>query len=151
MSIQSSGQSRSQCHWERSGFHCGLIVCRMACLEGIQHAICLCPGPDDVRLVNGSNRCAGTVQMFYDGQWTTVGSDVWSLTEAAVVCRQLGCGSAVASAKTESETALGLRVSCKGFESALRECHAANSLTGTTLGRVMCSGNLAKNVIRGTV
>ncbi|XP_036439713.1 deleted in malignant brain tumors 1 protein-like [Colossoma macropomum] len=84
-----------------------------------------CSGPDDVRLVDGSSRCAGTLEMFRSGEWRGVTADRWSMKEAAVVCRQLDCGSAVKSTMSVpggDETRWGFHIACKGSESAVKEC-----------------------------
>ncbi len=47
----------------------------------------------DLRLTGfESSRLAGTVEMHYSGQWNTICNDLFTLREAAVVCRQLGLG-----------------------------------------------------------
>ncbi|KAL6467292.1 hypothetical protein MHYP_G00250960 [Metynnis hypsauchen] len=84
-----------------------------------------CSGPDDVRLVGGSSRCAGTLEMFHSGVWRGVTADRWSMREATVVCRQLGCGSAVKSTTSVSggdESGWGFHIACFGSESAVKEC-----------------------------
>lgn len=92
--------------------------------------------PDDVRLVGGGSRCAGGVERYDQGEWRTVGARDWE-DVAAVVCRQLGCGSTVS--VTPGNTSKWSLVSCSGSESSLRKCWRSYYLyPGFT---VICSGN----------
>uniref|UniRef100_K7FIT9 Soluble scavenger receptor cysteine-rich domain-containing protein SSC5D n=1 Tax=Pelodiscus sinensis TaxID=13735 RepID=K7FIT9_PELSI len=87
------------------------------------------PGEIPLRLANGSSRCAGRVEVLHDQQWGTVCDDSWDLTDAGVVCRQLGCGTALSAPGGArfgrgSERIWLDEVNCKGTEAALSECTA---------------------------
>uniref|UniRef100_A0A8C7HH75 SRCR domain-containing protein n=1 Tax=Oncorhynchus kisutch TaxID=8019 RepID=A0A8C7HH75_ONCKI len=113
------------------------------CLPG--NAVGLtCSEPDDVRLVGGGSRCAGGVERYDQGEWRIVGSTSGLKAVAAVVCRQLGCGSTVS--ELLGNTTRGIRVSCSGFESSLRECSRSYYLRpGLT---VICSAELSPDDVR---
>ncbi|XP_032297005.1 deleted in malignant brain tumors 1 protein-like isoform X3 [Coturnix japonica] len=103
----------------------------------------------DLRLVNGSDKCSGRLEVFHDQRWGTVCADGWGLAEAYVVCRQLGCGTAH-SASSSSQFGEGPRliwvdaVECTGMERALFECKVklwgAQSCKSKGYASVVCSG-----------
>eukprot|EP00062_Callorhinchus_milii_P025079 gi/632985667/ref/XP_007909811.1/ PREDICTED: deleted in malignant brain tumors 1 protein-like [Callorhinchus milii] len=80
-----------------------------------------------IRLMDGGSSCAGRVEIYYNATWGTVCDDSWGSLEADVVCKQLGCGSAVdaifaAPCGSASGQVWLDEVRCSGKESALWEC-----------------------------
>ncbi|XP_038136210.1 deleted in malignant brain tumors 1 protein-like [Cyprinodon tularosa] len=74
--------------------------------------------------LGGPARCSGRVEIYNNGTWGTVCNDNWDMNDARVVCRQLGCGTAVSLrqfAQTTGQNRLG-EVSCIGRERYLSEC-----------------------------
>uniref|UniRef100_A0A673T0E2 Scavenger receptor family member expressed on T cells 1 n=1 Tax=Suricata suricatta TaxID=37032 RepID=A0A673T0E2_SURSU len=84
-------------------------------------------GPDDLRLAYRHSPCDGVVLVLHNGQWGHVCNQEWTLAEASVVCKQLGCGHAVGAPKYvplpgEIVQPWLHNVSCRGDEPSLWEC-----------------------------
>ncbi|XP_076025209.1 scavenger receptor cysteine-rich domain-containing group B protein [Genypterus blacodes] len=85
-----------------------------------------------LRLVGGQHHCEGRVEIFSNSEWGTVCDDAWELTDAKVVCKQLGCGQAM-EAKAESFYGPGTgtiqmdNLKCKGTEASLMDCNHITS------------------------
>uniref|UniRef100_A0A8C1JT76 SRCR domain-containing protein n=1 Tax=Cyprinus carpio TaxID=7962 RepID=A0A8C1JT76_CYPCA len=110
----------------------------------------VCADHVNVRLVNGSSRCSGRVEVNHRGQWGTVCDDGWDLADAAVVCRELDCGEPV-DALSDAHFGSGSGpiwmsyVMCSGSESTLKNCGSSgwgkHDCDHTKDVGVICSGN----------
>ncbi|XP_067273213.1 scavenger receptor cysteine-rich type 1 protein M130 isoform X2 [Pseudorasbora parva] len=86
-------------------------------------------GSENVKLVNGLDRCFGTVEVSYNGQLGTVCDKSWDMYNSILVCKQLGCGSAI-SAHGQALFGRGSGhvwlVHCLGNESSIEKCIHTN-------------------------
>ena len=80
-----------------------------------------------VRLVNGSTKYEGRVEVYYNGEWGTINGYEWDLNDAQVVCNELGYGKAIAArhnafyGQGSSRVHLGV-MHCIGTEWSIRDC-----------------------------
>uniref|UniRef100_A0A8C9V5A6 SRCR domain-containing protein n=1 Tax=Scleropages formosus TaxID=113540 RepID=A0A8C9V5A6_SCLFO len=109
--------------------------------------------PDsDVRLVNGNSPCEGRVEVRHQGQWGTVCSWGWDITDASVVCRQMFCGDAVA-APPLGHFGAGkgkiwlAAVRCRGSESTLKDCGRGGSGTDYDCGHSEDAGVICSDLL----
>ncbi|XP_029923217.1 antigen WC1.1-like isoform X2 [Myripristis murdjan] len=86
-----------------------------------------CSEPDVVRVVGGASRCAGILELKQHGEWRRLDDwdKDWNLKAAAAVCRELGCGSALTTARKNDPShslVWKIRPSCLQSGTTLREC-----------------------------
>ncbi|XP_059208677.1 scavenger receptor cysteine-rich type 1 protein M130-like [Centropristis striata] len=86
---------------------------------------------EPVRLVGGDSRCAGPLELKHKGEWRPVSTvySAWNLKEAAVVCRELDCGSAVSVTRKKNSTyrhVWSIRHDCV-LSGSLRQCAASDT------------------------
>ncbi|XP_041453758.1 lysyl oxidase homolog 2-like [Lytechinus variegatus] len=93
-----------------------------------------------VRLIGGYYPSEGKVEVFHRGTWKPICNDQWGITEAQVVCRELGLGTVksldVGITDIEGKGGSCLTdIHCRGNESSIFDC------LGSTLGEDMCNSS----------
>ncbi|KAG8524948.1 Antigen WC1.1, partial [Galemys pyrenaicus] len=117
-----------------------LLPLRGGTLTTVAEALSPPPAYTEVRLLNddaGGSQCEGQVQLKISGRWRALCASRWSVANAHVVCRQLGCGVALATragapSSGEAEQVWRARFHCSGAESSLSSCPV------TALGAPAC-------------
>ena len=110
-------------------------------------------------MTNGSSQCEGQVEMNISGRWRALCASHWSLANANVVCRQLGCGVAISTPRGPQFVEGGdhistVRFHCSGAESFLWTC-PVTALGGPdysygNTAYVICSGKGGGGEATGT-
>uniref|UniRef100_A0A8C3NNX8 SRCR domain-containing protein n=1 Tax=Cyanoderma ruficeps TaxID=181631 RepID=A0A8C3NNX8_9PASS len=122
-------------HVECTEQHSSLWQCQsdpwdpQSCNNRAEETHITCTDREKLRVMGGEDECSGRVEMWHQGSWGTICDDTWDVADANVVCRQLGCGSAVSAlgeaAFGEGSGPIWLEeVHCKGTEMSLWDCPA---------------------------
>ncbi|PIK48883.1 putative deleted in malignant brain tumors 1 protein-like isoform X1 [Apostichopus japonicus] len=129
---------------ECTGDEDNLLSCRYTAIDNCGHSedagvVCSAvlpasptpPADEGAVRLNGGNETAGRVEIYRNGEWGTVCDDFWDISDAAVVCRQLGFPGVI-SAPVSASFGAGTGeihmddVECTGDESNLLNCgHSA--------------------------
>ncbi|XP_078057498.1 scavenger receptor cysteine-rich domain-containing protein DMBT1-like [Mustelus asterias] len=116
-------------------------------------------GSENLRLVDGNNECAGRVEIRHNRKWGTVHDSYWDLEDAAVVCRELGCMTALSAPRGAyfgkgSGYIVTYNVQCRGNENALRECQSGRwsryPWSHSDDASVICSGSTLPRLLNGS-
>ncbi|XP_029466897.1 scavenger receptor cysteine-rich type 1 protein M130-like isoform X2 [Rhinatrema bivittatum] len=115
-----------------------------------------CSGNISVRLVNGTDRCLGTLEVMEVGSWGTVCARGWNLADADVVCRELGCGKAAFQPDKghlpfSSQQMAISDVDCGGQEQFLWQCGFNRHTQACSDGQVqvVCQDSLRVRLVGG--
>ncbi len=130
-----------------------IYICVCVYIQDVQlicHLLCLL----EVRLADGDSICSGRVEVLGYNQWGTVCGDGWDMTDAVVVCRELGCGSPVEVNKGAYGSGIGPiwmdDVKCTGTEASLRNCRSngwgVHDCKHTSDAGVVCQGELPDSI-----
>ncbi|XP_026061557.1 scavenger receptor cysteine-rich type 1 protein M130-like [Carassius auratus] len=104
-------------------------------------------GTQNISLVNGLDACSGRVELFYNGTWKALCGASWDIDDAALVCRELGCGRAVIA---DGQSLFGVRgnvwlneIHCNGDESSITQCleKNGNNCPQSNEAGVICSAS----------
>lgn len=81
---------------------------------------------ENLRVMNGSNRCNGRVEVYLDGHWKRACSSDWGKEESTVVCNEIGCGTPVMQTVAphfgQSTSLSGVKTACAGNETSISNC-----------------------------
>uniref|UniRef100_A0A8C1CEI6 Soluble scavenger receptor cysteine-rich domain-containing protein SSC5D n=1 Tax=Cyprinus carpio carpio TaxID=630221 RepID=A0A8C1CEI6_CYPCA len=127
---------------------CWPVICLCACDVCILDHIPL-------KLSGGEGWCSGRLEVYHNAVWGSVCNDQWDISDAQVVCRQLGCGAAL---RADGNSVFGAgsgpiwmsHVNCFGSESTLKDCMSEgwgkDYCNHTKDAGVICSGKQSQTL-----
>ncbi|XP_047187233.1 scavenger receptor cysteine-rich type 1 protein M160 isoform X3 [Scophthalmus maximus] len=116
------------------GSESSLWHCRAMHEDGLRcssKAYVVCAGSVSVRLEDGPGKCAGRLEIQYEGRWKQVYEQNWTDTNSNTVCKQMNCGNKHLSPHRDkfihgSGDFLTKTVECNTEASTIHECFPNN-------------------------
>lgn len=103
-----------------------------------------------MKVVNGTSRCNGRVEIYRDGQWKRACNNEWSKNEENVVCREINCGTAAieTSGVHFGEVAVpgGVKTTCTGNETNISGCITEEITDSCVDATVTCTSKLFDSI-----
>uniref|UniRef100_A0A3Q3WY76 Soluble scavenger receptor cysteine-rich domain-containing protein SSC5D n=1 Tax=Mola mola TaxID=94237 RepID=A0A3Q3WY76_MOLML len=98
---------------------------------------------EHLKVVNGSNRCNGRVEVYHDGRWKRACTDDWGRSEAGVVCREINCGTPVTQTEVihfgDRPDLDGVKTTCSGNETSISQCKIQDFKESCVDVAIVCS------------
>ncbi|NXE83765.1 CD6 protein, partial [Cochlearius cochlearius] len=82
----------------------------------------VCSEHQEWQLSGGRDACAGRVEVFFRGTWSTVCDSTWYELEASVLCRTLGCGEPLRRPSFGHTLPGRMLYQCEGQQPSLDRC-----------------------------
>ncbi|XP_026705933.1 T-cell differentiation antigen CD6 [Athene cunicularia] len=82
----------------------------------------VCSEHQEWRLTGGQDGCAGRVEVFFRGTWSTVCDSTWYELEARVLCHTLGCGQPLRQLSFGHTLPARMLYQCDGQQPSLAHC-----------------------------
>ncbi|NWI92240.1 CD6 protein, partial [Pitta sordida] len=104
----------------------------------------VCSEHQEWRLSGGRDGCAGRLEVFFHGIWSTVCDSSWYHLESAVLCRSLGCGEPLQKLSFGHTLPGKMVYECGSLQPSLALCHWKFNKSGpcqqTWAVGVICNG-----------
>ncbi|NXY91408.1 CD6 protein, partial [Alcedo cyanopectus] len=88
-----------------------------------EDASVVCSEHQSWHLAGGLDGCAGRVEVFFRGTWSTVCDSSWYELEAEVLCHTLGCGEPLQHLSFPHTLPTKMLYQCEGRPPSLAQCH----------------------------
>lgn len=107
---------------------------------------------ESVRLINGTDRCSGRLEVFHNGQWGKICNSNWDLPQAKMVCKELECGapqqihSPLNFGNSGGQT--GLTSRCAGNVESITQCTLLESTRPCEGVSLSCAGKTIRRTYK---